>query len=90
MSKKENEPKGVSGFINDYVETTQINLEYMSYGEFRPMIITFIRICEPNLNVFSSFLHVLNGKVSPSTGSILRSHLRTFTKELYSKSNITA
>jgi len=90
MSKKENEPKGVSGFINDYVETTQINLEYMSYGEFRPMIITFIRDCNPTLNVFSSFLHVMTGKVSPSAGRILRTHLRVFTQELYSKSNITA
>jgi len=86
----DNDPKGVSGFINNYLETTSLDLEYMSYGEFRPMIIDFIKEFEPNLNVFSSFLHVLSSRVSPNAGTILRSHLRIFSKELYTKSNITA
>ena len=86
----DNGPKGVCGFINNYIETNSLDLESMSYGEFRLMVIAFIKECEPTLNVFSSFLFALTNQVSASTGRILRSHLRVFTKELYTKSNITA
>jgi len=83
------EPKGVSTFINSYLETVSFDLEYISYGEFRTMIVTFINECEPNMNVFSSFLHVLSGRVSVNAASALRSHLRVFSKEVYMKANLT-
>ena len=83
------EPKGVSTFINAYLETVSLDLEYISYGEFRTMIVTFIKESEPNMNVFSSFLHVLSSRVSPNAGSALRSHLRVFSKEVYTKADLT-
>ena len=84
----DNNPKGVSGFINNYLETESLNLEYVSYKEFRSMIIAFINECKPSLNVFSSFLQGLSSKVSPGGGRVLRSHLRVFSKELYTNPSI--